>query len=188
MNALNSCHVRVAMLVAVALAASGCATLFASKTTTVRIESDPPQADIMIDGNAVGQTPASLEVATSKSHAITIQKAGYHPAGCTLQATVGAGWVVLDIIAGLLPAVIDLVTSDWSSLERESCSVHLAQDGASGPKSGELTPSDPVTAALKGGAADGDECERIRSAIAAEKDPRTRYEIIRKMPSHCHAR
>jgi PEGA domain-containing protein len=35
---------------------------------TVKIESDPPGADIYVDGNFVGQTPSSLQLSSGRHH------------------------------------------------------------------------------------------------------------------------
>ncbi|MGA9305279.1 MAG: PEGA domain-containing protein [Candidatus Sulfotelmatobacter sp.] len=47
-----------------------------SRTVKVWFTSNPPGADIEIDGNFVGNTPSSVELATG-DHSVTIKKSGY---------------------------------------------------------------------------------------------------------------
>jgi len=174
----------IAVAITIAMASTGCATLFASKAKTISIESDPPQADIVVDGAPVGQTPARIPLSNSRPHVISIQKTGYHAAGCQLLTSTGGGWVVLDVVTGIVPAIVDAVTASWNTLDRTECRVRLAQDGAApGERSGEIAP--PAKEALQ--AADP-ECDQLRALAAEEKKPRARYDLIRKMPVRCHQR
>ena len=185
-------HTTVTLAVATALAATGCATLFSSKAKTITIESDPPQADILVDGSPVGQTPAQISLSNSEPHAISIAKPGYHAAGCQLLTSTGGGWVVLDVVTGFVPAIIDAATASWNKLDRTECRVRLAQDGAApGERSGELAPAPGSAAAAPAKAAieaPDPECDKLRALASEEKDARTRYDIIRKMPLRCHQR
>ena len=42
---------------------------------TVNVSSNPPGADVMLDGNFVGNTPASLKIAGGK-HTVTVKMSG----------------------------------------------------------------------------------------------------------------
>jgi len=173
----------IAVAITIAMLSTGCATLFAPKTKTIAIESDPPQADILVDGAPVGQTPAQIPLSNSKPHAISIQKAGYHAAGCQLVTSIGGGWVVLDVVTGLVPAIVDAATASWNRLDKTQCRVRLAQDGAApSERSGEMA---PPKEALQ---APDPECDQLRARVSAENDPRARYDLIRKMPVRCHQR
>jgi diacylglycerol kinase family enzyme len=44
----------------------------------ISVSSTPDKADIEIDGNFVGNTPSSIEVAPG-THSVTVRKAGYQP-------------------------------------------------------------------------------------------------------------
>ena len=45
----------------------------------------------------------------------------------TSRATVGASWVILDVLGGLVPIIIDAATGKWNSLDRETCNINLPQ-------------------------------------------------------------
>ena len=44
-----------------------------------------------------------LKVDHGKSHTVTFRKAGHRDMTCQLSAKTGAGWVVLDVLTGLVP-------------------------------------------------------------------------------------
>lgn len=45
----------------------------------VGIESDPPGAEIYLDGKPVGQTPQTLRVPRDAAHTVYLKKEGYRP-------------------------------------------------------------------------------------------------------------
>ncbi len=59
-----------------------------SKPGWLRLVSDPPGADVMLDGKIVGRTPYTLEVVEG-NHEIEFQKQGYYPAAQTARVQGG---------------------------------------------------------------------------------------------------
>lgn len=106
------------LAVLVAFATTGCATLFHGSTDTVQIRSRPARADVFIDGVHRGHTPMSVALQSKKTHTVTFRKSGYEDSTAVIQNSVGAGWVVLDVILGVVPVVIDAVTGDWYGLDQ----------------------------------------------------------------------
>ncbi len=45
----------------------------------VAIESDPPGAEIFLDGKAVGSTPQNLRVSREQPHTVYLKKEGFRP-------------------------------------------------------------------------------------------------------------
>jgi len=103
----------------------GCGTLFNAKRKTVTFASEPAGADILVNGNRVGSTPYQMELEQGKPYTITFRKAGHHDVTCMIGNSVGAGWVILDILGGLVPIIIDAVTGDWNSLDKNACTATL---------------------------------------------------------------
>lgn len=119
-------HSRTTSIVALAAITSyGCATLFASKSTSVPAGSEPSGAEVFVDGNRVGMSPTTVELDHKRDHTVTFRKAGYKEVTCTVTRSVGAGWVILDVLGGLLPVVIDAATGSWNSLKPKLCNVNL---------------------------------------------------------------
>ena len=114
---------RFSILIAAAMAASGCATILKPQQSTVMVSSQTPGAQVFVDGMPVGITPAMVPVATNKDHIITVRGA-QNEMSCRLESHVSGGWLVLDIV--FTPAwIVDMVTSGWSSLDRNDCMVPI---------------------------------------------------------------
>ncbi len=117
--------VRVVSIALVAVLPVGCATLFNSGTKAVSFGSTPSEAEVWIDGTLRGTTPVSLELNNHRSAMVTFRKEGYRDVGCELNASVGVGWVILDVLGGLIPIIVDAATGEWKSLDSEVCNVTL---------------------------------------------------------------
>ena len=81
------------------LLSTGCATIVKGTTEKVPVASDPATADILVDGNLVGQTPSVVVLKRKNDHLLTIQKVGYQPKSVAVVKDVG-GAVWGNILAG----------------------------------------------------------------------------------------
>ncbi len=117
------------MLVALALAGTACATLFESEVRPVSVLSEPEGAEVLVDGVRMGMTPVVIELLNQRSHVITLRKDGYKDVTCRLYATVAAHWVILDILGGLIPVIVDAATGKWKTLDSDHCGVILPEIG-----------------------------------------------------------
>ena len=120
----------VALAFFAALLVTSCATLFSNNAGTVTIASDPVGADVVIDGKSYGQTPISVTLDKKNSYHVEISKPGYETAYVSITNKIGVGWVVLDIVAGGIPLIVDAVTGAWNSLTPDTISVTLEPAGA----------------------------------------------------------
>ena len=102
---------------------TSCATVFFGNSDDVTITSDPTGALVAIDGVPRGRTPLTVDLEKGNSYSVSVSKDGYEAGYATLTNRVGAGWVILDIFAGLVPIVIDAVTGAWGGLSPDT--VHL---------------------------------------------------------------
>lgn len=105
--------------------ASSCATLFKGSSEKVNFSSDPASAKVYVNGQLMGSTPFEVKLASNKSYTIEFRKDGYEPKTVLLNNSVGAGWVVLDILGGFIPVVIDAATGSWMQLETNHVSAAL---------------------------------------------------------------
>jgi hypothetical protein len=103
----------------------GCATLFKSKKSSISLSSTPSGAEVFVDGSRVGQTPVILELPNKKEHTVVFRKDGYGETTCRIDNSVGAGWVILDVLGGLIPVIIDAATGAWYNLDPKACNVNL---------------------------------------------------------------
>ena len=117
--------IRPIMLAVVALLITGCATLFNSGMKTVAMSSNPAGSEVWIDGALRGTTPVSLDLNNHQSHTVVFRRAGHQEVTCQLTSSVGVGWVVLDVLGGLVPVIVDAATGKWKSLTQDVCNVVL---------------------------------------------------------------
>jgi hypothetical protein len=128
-----------------ALFLSSCATIFNGDSDDVRFTSDPKSAKVYINGHFLGNTPITLPLPTGSSYMIEFKKQGYETKTAFINNSVGAGWVVLDILGGLIPVLIDAATGNWYGLDQDHVNAmlekqleqgkHLEKDGPSKPTS-----------------------------------------------------
>jgi hypothetical protein len=107
------------LLVASALFLStGCATILKGSRETIDITSDPSGARVQINGMDVGTTPVSAKVNGTDDQLIQVRKEGFGSRSVLISSSVGVGWVIADVICFFWPVIIDAITGDWKSLER----------------------------------------------------------------------
>jgi len=106
----------------------GCATVFHNPSHPINVNSDPGGAKIYIDGIYVGETPVVYKVDGRKTHEIEFRKEGYKSKAYHLENFVGGGWVVLDIVFGLVPVIVDAATGQWFYPSEDNVKVALEKE------------------------------------------------------------
>lgn len=115
----------------VVLTSSGCASIVKGSTQSIPISSDPPAADVLVDGNLSGQTPTSVELKRKHDHLVTIQKTGYRAKSVPVVKAIG-GAVFGNIIAGgLIGWGVDAATGAQYNLIPKTITVQLEPLAAS---------------------------------------------------------
>jgi hypothetical protein len=104
---------------------SGCALLFKGDSARVTFNSNPQGASVLIDGNAIGLTPTEALLKTNRSYTITFRLAGQQERTYILNNRVGALWIVLDVLGGLFPLIIDAATGAWYEFDETNINVSL---------------------------------------------------------------
>lgn len=113
------------LVVVTAGLASGCATIIKGPTQSIPVSSDPPAADILLDGRVVGQTPKVLALKRDSNYLIGIQKPGYEQQTVPVVRNIG-GAVWGNVIAGgLVGWGVDAATGAQYTLVPASVSVRL---------------------------------------------------------------
>jgi len=106
---------------------SGCAAVLGSHQKTFDLQSNPQSADVFVDGNRLGSTPLQVKLDNHKNYTFVFRKEGYKDASCTLNKSTGAGWVIFDVLTGLVAVVIDAATNSWSQTQGSHCTGSLEQ-------------------------------------------------------------
>lgn len=104
---------------------SSCALIFKGTKEELNFGSDPQRAEVYVNGVRMGETPLSLKLVTKNTYTIEFRKEGYRPETFQVNNSVGAGWIVLDILAGLVPIVIDAATGAWYHLDQKNINAIL---------------------------------------------------------------
>jgi hypothetical protein len=167
----------------------GCATVFADKTNLIPIASTPTHADVYIDGLKRGRTPLTLQLDPRRSYTIVFKKEGLEDKVFDVRNQVGVGWVVLDVVLGFWPVLVDMSTDAWYSLEPSSVKVSMlppqedapareetpgvpqqgVEQGQQGPGAEAATPTPPTDSRPVNCNLDGTEEWKKASAIQKKK-------------------
>lgn len=99
---------------------NGCATIFSGNKDDLDLSSEPSGAKVLVNGNDRGTTPVKLSLKKGKEYHIEFLKDGYTKKSVTLSYSLGAGWLILDILAGLVGIIVDAATGNWNSLDESS--------------------------------------------------------------------
>jgi hypothetical protein len=111
----------------VAVLSTGCAAVLGSHQKTFDLQSNPQSADVYVDGNRLGATPLQVKLDNHKNYTFVFRKEGYKDASCSLNKATGAGWVIFDVVTGLIPIIIDAATNSWSQTQGSHCTGSLEQ-------------------------------------------------------------
>jgi PEGA domain len=100
------------------LVISGCAALFKGPSEVVEFTSNPGGASVYINGMLKGKAPLQLKLETKRAYDVEFRLQGRESVRATITNRVGAGWVILDILGGIIPVVIDAATGSWYSFDQ----------------------------------------------------------------------
>jgi hypothetical protein len=112
--------IKILFIALICIYLSSCALVFKGTKEEVSFRSDPLRAEVYVNGIRMGETPLTLKLVTKQTYAIEFKIEGYKPKSFQINNKVGAGWVVLDIVLGLVPVVVDAATGAWYSLDQKN--------------------------------------------------------------------
>jgi len=109
----------VALIIITILLFNGCATIFHGTTDKVSFSSDPSGCKVYINGQLMGSTPLELKLESKHSYSIEFRKEGYETRTVQITNSVAGGYIVLDILFGFVPVIIDAATGAWYTLDQD---------------------------------------------------------------------
>jgi hypothetical protein len=95
------------------LLASGCATVLRGDHSAVDVTSQPDCAAVYVNGVPSGYTPTTLQLKSKSNYTVEVRAPGHRSAAAATTSSLGGGWLVLDIVTGILPAIVDAATGAW---------------------------------------------------------------------------
>lgn len=117
------------MVAMAAVLATGCATLFSDSHRRVSMKSEPEGATVTVNGMYMGETPVDFVLDNHKEYVVEFNMDGHKRATCVLNTNANKTFIVLDVLLGLLPVVVDLATGAYAELARTNCAVSLPAAG-----------------------------------------------------------
>ena len=112
-------------LLAFAFLSFACASLFQGTKQTLDMDSGPQAAQVWVNGAQLGVTPCKIELKRNQEYTIEFRKEGYETRSYRILNGIGAGWVFLDVITGLIPVIIDAATGSWYSFDQANINAVL---------------------------------------------------------------
>lgn len=110
---------------------SGCGLVFGGSRQVVRLTSSPDGAKVVTNPvTADSTTPSSISLERKNNYTLTFSAPGYTSKNVELQKGIRGGIVVLDILFGLVPVIIDAATGGWYGLSPDLVSVTLTKTSA----------------------------------------------------------
>ncbi len=117
--------VSLMVLVTFVFMLSNCATIFKGEYRDIRFNSAPADAMVFINGEFHGRTPLKLELRPDESYTIEFRKEGFKTEVREIHNKIGAGWIVLDVVSGLIPVLVDALTGAWYEFEQRNVNAIL---------------------------------------------------------------
>jgi hypothetical protein len=120
------------LLLALLASFTSCATIMRGDRREVSFNSEPQGADVYINGILFGRTPVLLQLKAGQSCVAEFRKEGYRSEVRQLKSRIKAGWLVLDVICGTLPLIVDAVTGSWNDFHQRHFNVVIQKAGTDG--------------------------------------------------------
>lgn len=117
---------RFLVLAVAVVTLTGCGALFNAGPEKVTFNSDPSGAEVWIDGTRFGTTPLVVDLSKEDDYTVSFRMEGYDEQVRVLNNKVSATYVILDVLGGIFPIVIDAATGSWYVLETDTMHVTLA--------------------------------------------------------------
>ena len=106
---------KLGILVAICLA-GGCATIMSGEPAHIPVATNPPGANVFLDGQFVGQTPTVVVVPKEALGAIHIEAQGFMPIDLRRYKGIN-GWFWANICWGVFPMIVDLATGYYETFD-----------------------------------------------------------------------
>jgi predicted membrane protein len=132
MRRLQNPFTVIILLVAAGLIIAGCATIFKGSDQSIKINSTPSQAKVVIKttGGVLkweGVTPATTKLSKKDEYVATISLTGYKDKEISISHTGIEGWFWGNLLCGgVIGIVVDLVTGAIHTMGPEDINVTLA--------------------------------------------------------------
>lgn len=94
----------------VAMMFASCATIVSGSKQTIKIDSTPSSAVVLVDGKEIGKTPLTTKLTRKENHKVRIQLEGYQPYEVELTKKFNEWYIGNVVFGGLIGLVVDPIT------------------------------------------------------------------------------
>lgn len=116
---------RTVVIAASLLSAAACGTIVHGSNQSIGVNSTPAGANITVDGQSMGTTPATLTLARKNAHTLRLDLAGYAPYEMQLERKM-SGWVWGNILfGGVVGVIVDASTGAMYRLSPDAVEAGL---------------------------------------------------------------
>jgi hypothetical protein len=112
-------YISIFLIGVLALTLCGCATIFKGDDSRLYLDSEPRGARVSTEGAEIcSATPCKTTLKSNQNWNITFEKDGYADKTVLLKKSVNGAWVILDVLCGLLPVIVDAATGSWNNFDQ----------------------------------------------------------------------
>lgn len=112
---------KILLTLIVCLSLTSCAAILSGgNQQAIDIASEPEGVKVYANGMPIGTTPTRYLADKRKNLSLEFKKEGFENASAIITSSVGAGWIVADVVCALfLGVIIDAATGSWLSLDQD---------------------------------------------------------------------
>ena len=123
--------IKIATLLISFVLLTNCASIIHGSRQDIAFSSNPSSAEITINGESRGKTPATISLKRNEDYAVKIQLLGYLPYEVNVSKKVD-GWIFGNIIfGGIIGLIVDASTGGMYKLSPEQINAQLNKGNAS---------------------------------------------------------
>jgi hypothetical protein len=127
------------------LATSGCATIVHGRYEVIEVASTrPAKAEVLVDGVSQGLAPVKATVQADQNHTIVVRAPGHADATIRTERTFQPGYLILDILFGIVWIAVDAGTGSWYTAQPNPMNVWLQPIGGPPVASQQAAPAGAV--------------------------------------------
>lgn len=109
---------------------AGCGLLLGEQTKTIHLVSEPPGAEVAMDGLHVGRAPVAVDILEQENYEFSFRWDGGAVARCQLSPSWKPYFLFPDIfLGGIAGIVIDASAGYWVRQDSDGCTVNASQGG-----------------------------------------------------------
>lgn len=113
------------LVVLISLLSFSCATIIQHGPDEIAVTSDPPGADVYLNGGSRGQTPTVLSCSRHDTCRIEVKKEGYKPEGYS-RDKVFAGWFLGNLLfGGIIGGIVDIASDNVTKYSTDPLDLEL---------------------------------------------------------------